>query len=127
MAKEHNFLHLIFGIRLKNLREQKKIRQADLAEQLGVSQITVSNWESGRQEPSLVKIRHLADILKVDANYLFCLDAKTMNKLERASEKTEECEIPLEIIKKIVINTKYKPDGKWLQVKSYLEDIDDDE
>jgi len=38
--------------KIKQLREAKSIQQKTLALTLGVAQSTVSNWESGRQEPN---------------------------------------------------------------------------
>jgi len=43
----------IFCYRLIKLRKQKGLSQAELANMVEVDQKTISNWESGKQEPYL--------------------------------------------------------------------------
>ena len=38
--------------RIRELREQKGLQQKELAVDIGISQPTVSDWESGRKIPS---------------------------------------------------------------------------
>ena len=46
------FMTCIFNERLKELREEQGLLQADLAKILSVSKSTVSGWEIGRNQPS---------------------------------------------------------------------------
>ncbi len=39
--------HYITGTTIKTLREQKHLTQAELANQIGVSDKTISKWETG--------------------------------------------------------------------------------
>lgn len=48
------------GAKLKAARHQRQLTQAQLAEQLGVSVKTVSNWETGKTIPDVVMMLHLA-------------------------------------------------------------------
>ena len=48
---------------LKTIREQKGINQTQLAAMLGVSQGSVSAWETGRWEPSIDALRKIAMFL----------------------------------------------------------------
>ena len=54
-----------FGTRLSELRKKSRLSQAELGEALGVTDRTVSKWESGRTTPSLNMARQLADVLNV--------------------------------------------------------------
>jgi transcriptional regulator with XRE-family HTH domain len=55
-----------FGMRLKELREQKGLTQEALAEKIGVSRGYLSRLEMGRHDPSLSLLRRLARALMVD-------------------------------------------------------------
>ena len=54
----------------KYLREEKRLSQSQLGEKIGVSNKTVSRWESGDGEPSLDLLISLAEILDVSADRL---------------------------------------------------------
>jgi transcriptional regulator with XRE-family HTH domain len=41
-----------FGMRVRELREHKRLGQEQLGKQLGVKKQTVSNWERGVTQPS---------------------------------------------------------------------------
>ncbi|MBR2181532.1 MAG: helix-turn-helix transcriptional regulator, partial [Oscillospiraceae bacterium] len=60
----------MFRIQLKKLRENKGISQSQLASDLGISQGTVGNWESGIREPSFETISKLAKYFNVSVDYL---------------------------------------------------------
>lgn len=50
---------------LKELLKSKGLKQKWLAEQLGVSEVTVSNWCSGKSLPSQTNHVRISQILKV--------------------------------------------------------------
>ena len=57
----------------KNLRKERKKRgmtQLELAGKVGVSQTTVSQWESTEQYPTLDKIYDIANVLKISVSAL---------------------------------------------------------
>ena len=56
--------------KVKELREQKKIRQADLAKELSVSQGTLSNWERGVHDPDNASLIKLSEIFQCSIDYL---------------------------------------------------------
>jgi transcriptional regulator with XRE-family HTH domain len=58
------------GERIRHYRTQKQRSQTWLAEQIGVSQNTISGWEKGRTEPSRDDVRHIAQALGVDISFL---------------------------------------------------------
>lgn len=48
-----------FAWKLKTIRTKQGINQVDLAEKIGVSQKTISSWETGRTEPTMKDISSL--------------------------------------------------------------------
>jgi transcriptional regulator with XRE-family HTH domain len=58
------------GERLRRLREERALRQEDLAELAGVGKNTVNRIEKNRTEPHMTTIRKLADALEVDPREL---------------------------------------------------------
>lgn len=61
--------------RIKQARNVRGLRQQDLANQIGVSQSTLSHWENGVYEPDLAAIRKIATTLDVSVEYLLGLAA----------------------------------------------------
>jgi transcriptional regulator with XRE-family HTH domain len=58
------------GERLRQLREERALRQEDLAELAGVGKNTVNRIEKNRTEPHMTTVRKLAEALKVDPREL---------------------------------------------------------
>lgn len=61
----------IFGERLKEIRTNKQLKQADIAKMLNVSGNTVYAWENDKQEPSMSTLLKLSEILEVSLDFLF--------------------------------------------------------
>ena len=59
-----------FSQRCRPLRRERGISQAYLAETLGVSVQSVSNWECGNTMPDIAQIVPLAAVLSVSTDYL---------------------------------------------------------
>lgn len=55
----------VTGITIKTLREQRRMTQTELAEQIGVSNKAVSKWETGKGLPDLSLLQPLARALGV--------------------------------------------------------------
>ena len=51
-------------------RKKHKLTQSELAEKLGVTDKSVSNWENGRNMPDLSLFKPLCDILEISINDL---------------------------------------------------------
>lgn len=56
--------------RLKELRKEKDITQQELAEEIGVTKLSVSNWENGKHEIKSDKAQTLTDYFGVSVGYL---------------------------------------------------------
>ncbi len=68
-------------------RKQKNITQALLAEKLGITDRSVSNWENGKNMPDLSLFKPLCNILDISINEL--LSGEELNP-EKYQEKFEE-------------------------------------
>lgn len=55
----------VTGAVIKELREKTKVTQLQLAEKLGVSDKTVSKWETGKGYPDIALLEPIADALSV--------------------------------------------------------------
>ena len=60
----------MFQIRLKELREVRKLSQAKLAYALGVRQSTVAMWENGKNKPEFDTLTRIADFFNVSVDDL---------------------------------------------------------
>lgn len=75
------------GDRIKSLREQEKITQAELAKQLGITRSSVNAWEMGISVPSTQYIVELAHIFKVSTDYLLGVETTASVSVEGLTEK----------------------------------------
>lgn len=60
----------MLGNKIRELRKQKKLTQAELAKVMSVSQQTVGAWETGRAIPGSDTLGDLADLFNVSTDYL---------------------------------------------------------
>ena len=56
--------------RIKHLREQSALTQAELAKKLGITRSSVNAWEMGISVPSTQYVVELAEIFEVSTDYL---------------------------------------------------------
>lgn len=59
-----------FAENLKRLRENKGLSKAELARRVGVSDVTVGDWEKGKISPRMGKVELIADTLGVTTDDL---------------------------------------------------------
>lgn len=69
-------------------RKQKGLTQKELAEKLGISDKTISKWETGHGMPDVSVIPELCEILSVNSNEL--LAGEKLESAESFSQKAEE-------------------------------------
>jgi transcriptional regulator with XRE-family HTH domain len=58
----------LFGPRLREFREGAGLSQKELAEKMGVRQVTISAWEVGTRGPDLPMLVKLAEFFGVTVN-----------------------------------------------------------
>ena len=52
----------------------KKMSQKDLAERLGVTEVTVSRWLNGERDPSIETLNRIAEVLDTTTSHFFITD-----------------------------------------------------
>ena len=67
-------MNTFFGKKLKELRNEKQITQAQMAEVVGVSKTTICQWETHKQEPSLEDVTTIARYFGVTTDYLLGME-----------------------------------------------------
>lgn len=60
-----------FGEKLRQARKRRGLTQRELAQAVDARHNSVSNWESGKNQPDPETIRRLCGVLEVDPNYFF--------------------------------------------------------
>ena len=73
--------------RIKYLREQKGLTQADLAKQLGITRSSANAWEMGISVPSTQYIVELSNIFKVSTDYLLGVERSASISVAGLTEK----------------------------------------
>lgn len=71
---------------ISECRKNKKITQSELAEQLGVTDRSVSNWENGKNMPDLSLFKPLCEIFNITINELLSGEKIKANYQERLEE-----------------------------------------
>ena len=66
-----------FAVKLKALREQSKLNQAELGEALGVSRGSISFYENGERTPDIGFLKRVSAHFNVSADYLLGVDKRT--------------------------------------------------
>ncbi len=77
------------GSFLKALRKEKNMTQEQLAEQLGVSNRTVSRWETGNNMPDISLLTEIAEFYDVSIPELIYGERKSENMREEVKEVAE--------------------------------------
>lgn len=67
--KEENEYHL-FRLRFKEIRKKRGLTQVELADELGIGQSTISQWERGVSMPEMATAKRAAMILNCSVGEL---------------------------------------------------------
>ena len=111
---------MTFKDNLKELRNQKALKQADLAGELGLKGPTISGYETGRKEPDFITLIKIADYFGVSVDYLI---GKTNIKIDVTALKKMADKNPSldEFLKKLIAS-------KDLRVAaSYISKMDEEQ
>ncbi len=86
-------------IRIKQLRLEKRLRQIDLAKEMGTSQNALSYWERGEFQPDNETLKKLANFFDVSVDYLLGhSDVRRSNEIAAASSNVPYDDLPPEAI-----------------------------
>lgn len=78
-----------FGVRLKELREAKRLSQADVAERLGVTRSTISGYECNTITPSVEQLVKLAVLYNTSLDYMMGMENRYHLYLDDLSESQQ--------------------------------------
>ena len=103
----------VTGAVIKELREKNKMTQLQLAERIGVSDKTVSKWETGRGYPDISLLEPLAAALGISV--LELLSGDPVRNRNRSADMTRS-EFYICPVCSNVIRAEYAMDGKLTAV-----------
>ena len=67
--------------KLRRLRGEAQMTQAEVAEKLNVTRQTISSYESGRTQPDVEMLKHLAEVYGVSVQELLCAEAEETDEM----------------------------------------------
>ena len=76
LYKEVMFMIVCLSVRLKELRINKNLTQAQVAQYVGVTRAVISAYETDIRQPSYDILIRLALLYGVTTDYLLCIDSK---------------------------------------------------
>lgn len=79
-----------FGLRLKELREAKRLSQKDVAKRLNVVPSTISGYENNTVTPSLEQFARMAILYNTSLDYMMGLDNRSCFYLDGLSENQQQ-------------------------------------
>lgn len=86
--------------RIKELREDRDLRQADVAAATGIDQRTLSNYETGKTNPDSFAIIKLAEFFGVSCDYLLGVNDININNKAALKKELNEIKKRLDSISK---------------------------
>lgn len=85
------------GAKIKTLRKGRKLTQEQLAENLGITRATVSNYEVGRRMPHITELKRIAEYFGVGIDYFGVVPTdEVFDLLSRAREVFNNDSVPKE-------------------------------
>lgn len=87
-----------FSEKIKEVRVFRGLTQDDIAKQLHVSRQAVSKWENGLNEPDIMSIVQLSDILEVPLDELLREDLPLVQKLAKKERSYKKLILTLIIL-----------------------------
>ena len=73
--------------RIRNLRISRSMSQVELAEKLGVTKQSVSNWENDNIQPSIEMLVKISKALNVSTDSLLSLDKRKYVEVTELSDE----------------------------------------
>ena len=86
--------------RIKSLREDRDLRQIDVASATGIDQRSLSNYETGKTLPDALTIVRLAEYFGVSCDYLLGVTDTDLNTPAKIIDELENIEERLKNIRR---------------------------
>lgn len=84
--------------RLRDLREDRDLRQVDVSVATGIDQRTLSNYETGKTNPDSFAIIKLCDFYNVSADYLLGRETQEISTYENILSRLEKIQQEISLI-----------------------------
>lgn len=65
--------------RLKELRQEKRLIQDELAKKLNISRNTITRYENGTRQPNINTVKKIAELFDVSTDYLLGISDRRYN------------------------------------------------
>ncbi len=85
--------------RIRELREDRDLRQIDIAKATNIDQKTLSNYETGRTNPDSEAIIKLAEFFGVTCDYLLGVTERNLKNTNDIIEELEEIKSRIDAVK----------------------------
>ena len=72
----------VFSTRLKSILDKRGVTQRQLAQQIGVTEVTVSRWANCVRTPDADNVREICKALDVSADFLLGLCDEEQNDID---------------------------------------------
>ena len=93
------------GFKIKNARIKANLTQEQVAEALGVSRQTISNWENEKTYPDIVSVVKMSDLYDISLDHLLKEEQSMSNYLDYLEESTDVVKSKNKLSKLILIAT----------------------
>ena len=88
--------------RIRDLREDRDLRQIDVAKATGIDQRTLSNYETGKTNPDSYAIIRLASFFNVSCDYLLGVAETNLRGVESVTKELEDIKKRIDTIQKFL-------------------------
>lgn len=88
--------------RIRDLREDRDLRQIDVAKATGIDQRTLSNYETGKTNPDSYAIIRLAAFFNVSCDYLLGVAETNLRGVESVTKELEDIKKRIDTIQKFL-------------------------
>lgn len=86
--------------RIRELREDRDLRQTDVASATGIDQKTLSNYETGKTNPDSYAIIRLAEFFGVTCDYLLGVSDKNLRNMNDVLAELDAIKTRIDDIKR---------------------------
>jgi len=91
--------------KLKKARTSAGITQEQVAEKIGVSRQTISNWENGKTLPDIMSVIKLSDLYQITLDELLKGDSKMMDKIKKDTDTVKSNQSLMKVAWVLIIAT----------------------
>lgn len=88
--------------RIRALREDRDLRQTDVAKATGIDQKTLSNYETGKTNPDSFAIIKLAEFFGVTCDYLLGVTERNLLNADAVLNEIDDIKKRLDDLKKFI-------------------------